>query len=111
MWRYNFYQVLLDAMLTRPVLRYDPTTQQYVLHEDTVALVRDVHLVSTLLLAWRVWERGPVQVWHMAFRALELLVREGHPHQQFNARQLQNIGIVDRLLLICLVSTAHARQA
>ena len=101
---YPLLKVLLDAMVTRPILRYDNTVQEYALQEGSAALIRDVHVVSKLLLAWRVWERGPVHVWHMAFRALESLLRDDHPHQQFNARQMHNIGIVDELLLICLVS-------
>ena len=95
---------MLDACLTRPILRWDSIKQQYHLSTDVHSVIREVQIITDLLLAWRVWDRAPLSVWKMAFEALELLVSGSHASCAFNVKQLQSAAIVNRLLLICLVS-------
>ena len=102
-----FKQTMLDACLTRPLLRWDSIRQQYHLSTDVHPLIREVQIITDLLLAWRVWDRAPLGVWKTAFEALELLVSGSHASCAFNVKQLQSAAIVNRLLLICLVSLAE----
>ena len=102
-----FKQTMLDACLTRPLLRWDSIRQQYHLSTDVHPLIREVQIITDLLLAWRVWDRAPLGVWKSAFEALELLVSGSHASCAFNVKQLQSAAIVNRLLLICLVSLAE----
>lgn len=95
---------MLDACLTKPLLRWDSIKREYHLSTDVHPLIRDVQIITDLLLAWRVWEKAPVEVWKTAFEAMELLVSRSHASCAFNVKQLQSVAIVNRLLLICLVS-------
>ena len=97
-------QTILDACLTKPLLRWDSIKQQYHLATDVHPVIRDVHIIKELLLAWRVWDRAPIQVWKTAFDALVLLVNGSHASCAFNVKQLQSAAVVNHLLLICLVS-------
>ncbi len=60
--------------------------------------------MSHLLLAWRVWSPTAEEIWTKVFEVLELLIREDHPFRDFNIQQLLNISLVNKLLMICLVS-------
>ncbi len=95
---------MLDACLTKSILRWDSIRRQFYLSTEVHSLIRDVNIITDLLLAWRVWDRADVDVWKMAFEALELLLSGSHASCAFNVKQLQSAAIVDRLLLICLVS-------
>lgn len=101
-------QVLLDAALTKSVLRQDSLTRKYCLNCDSVALLRNCEVVTKVLLSWRVWDRSwdhsDPHVWLTALQAIEMLVREDHPNRSFNFKQLHDIGVVNKILNICLVS-------
>ncbi len=101
-------QVLLDACLTRSVLCWSSIRQEQQLLRDARPVVRDVRLLTDVLLAWRVWERAEPLVRHTLFLALRHLVSGGdsspeHPSVAYNIRLLHSVGIVEKLLLIYLV--------
>ena len=100
------FQVLLDWCVTEPVLQRNATTYSAV--TNTSALIRDVQLIVSVLLAWRVWERADPRVWRVGLQALAALVRGDHPHRGFNEQQMQNALLVNRITMIFLVSFAGA---
>ncbi len=98
--------MLLDAALTRPIMKFDTVSRTYQLNADTTALIHNTSVITELFLAWKVWEKADVQVWEMAFKALEYLVRESHPSREFNVKQLHNVNIVSKMLVTCMVSVS-----
>ena len=96
---------MLDACLTKPVLKWDSGRQSYSRVVDTDSLIRDVNIITDLLLCWKIWDKADLEVWSTAFSVLEVLLSGTRPSCDFNIKQLQSSAIVNRLLLICLVSS------
>ncbi|XP_064599745.1 lysosomal-trafficking regulator-like [Liolophura sinensis] len=93
-------KVLFDSCTTESILRYDRVGGRYVLRRNTEALVRNVKVVAELLLAWRIWVGLSPLLMETLFAGLELLVRDDHPHQEFNVKQFQSASITHKIFLI-----------
>ncbi|KAK3092886.1 hypothetical protein FSP39_008387 [Pinctada imbricata] len=94
---YHTLKVIMDASTTESMFRYDPESEVLVMRRKSEAMIRNVSLISELLLNWRVWERAPEGVLDLMFKALASLIREDHPHQAFNIKQYQSAGIINKL--------------
>ena len=100
-------QVLLDKCTAKSMISYSRACGEFQLDEDSEALICDVNIVTNVLLAWRVWEKTESPVWQTAFKAIEILLREDHPHRSFNIRQLQSAGMIEKMLNMCIVSLRY----
>lgn len=75
----SLLRVLLEAALTRSMLLQRPALHplalppgSFQLDHQSHALIRNVHLITDVLLAWRSWEHAQAGVWELVFSALEV---------------------------------------
>ncbi|XP_078592182.1 lysosomal-trafficking regulator-like isoform X1 [Branchiostoma floridae x Branchiostoma japonicum] len=97
---FHTLKVLLDACCDSSVMEVS-TNATYSINPESDAIIQDTTVVSELLLAWQIWQRADVTVWQALLTVLETLIRDNHPHQMFNIRQLLSINIVYKLLQTC----------
>ncbi|CAN0405213.1 unnamed protein product [Lampetra fluviatilis] len=100
---FHTLKVLLEACCDGVVLRWSRERSRFELERESDAVIQDVELLASLLLAWNVWMRAPAGVWETLLTALEILIRPNHPAQMFNIQQLLRARVVDQLLLTCQV--------
>ncbi|XP_023931174.1 lysosomal-trafficking regulator-like, partial [Lingula anatina] len=98
---FQVLKVLLDACLSESVIHFNTVTKAYSFIPYAKAIIQDVSIVREILLAWKVWDKGNVEVWHLCFVALEELIKEQHPYREFNRQQLHCAKTVDKLLVTC----------
>ncbi|XP_018118608.1 lysosomal-trafficking regulator isoform X3 [Xenopus laevis] len=77
------------------------------LNVESIAVIQDVGLLEHLLLDWKIWSKAETGVWKNLLAALELLIRDNHPHQMFNIQQLLKGRVVHHFLLACQVLQEH----
>ncbi|KAE8601969.1 hypothetical protein XENTR_v10013848 [Xenopus tropicalis] len=77
------------------------------LNVDSIAVIQDVRLLEHLLLDWKIWSKAETGVWKNLLAALELFIRDNHPHQMFNIQQLLKGRVVHHFLLTCQVLQEH----
>ncbi|KAI8477728.1 hypothetical protein Bbelb_445390, partial [Branchiostoma belcheri] len=97
---FHTLKVLLDACCDSSVMEVS-ANDTYSINPESDAIIQDTTVVSELLLAWRIWQHADVTVWQALLTVLETLIRDNHPHQMFNIRQLLSINIVHKLLQTC----------
>ncbi|KAI8480550.1 hypothetical protein Bbelb_417300 [Branchiostoma belcheri] len=97
---FHTLKVLLDACCDSSVMEVS-ANDTYSISPESDAIIQDTTVVSELLLAWRIWQHADVTVWQALLTVLETLIRDNHPHQMFNIRQLLSINIVHKLLQTC----------
>uniref|UniRef100_UPI00358DFC63 lysosomal-trafficking regulator-like n=1 Tax=Myxine glutinosa TaxID=7769 RepID=UPI00358DFC63 len=100
---FHVLKVLLDAACDCSVLSWDLEHSRFELDPETHAVIQDVELLGSMLSAWRVWARAQAGVWETLMAAVEILIRETHPAQIFNVKQLLRARLVEQLLLTCLL--------
>uniref|UniRef100_A0A8C4N483 BEACH domain-containing protein n=1 Tax=Eptatretus burgeri TaxID=7764 RepID=A0A8C4N483_EPTBU len=100
---FHVLKVLLDAACDCSVLSWNPERSCFELYPETHAVIQDVELLGSMLSAWRVWARAQAGVWETLMAAMEILIRETHPAQMFNVKQLLRARLVEQLLLTCLL--------
>ncbi|KAM8954167.1 lysosomal-trafficking regulator isoform 2-T2 [Pelodytes ibericus] len=76
---------------------------QFNLNVDSTSVIQDVQLLEHLLLDWKIWAKAEVGVWESLLTALEILIRDTHPQQVFNIKQLLKARVVHHFLLACQV--------
>ncbi|XP_053317240.1 lysosomal-trafficking regulator [Spea bombifrons] len=80
---------------------------QFSLNVDATSVIQDVRLLEYLLLDWRIWSKAETGVWETLLTALEILIRDTHPQQVFNIKQLLKARVVHHFLLACQVLQEH----
>ncbi|KAM4772207.1 lysosomal-trafficking regulator [Rhinophrynus dorsalis] len=76
---------------------------QFNLNIDCISVIQDVRLLEHLLLDWKIWSKAETGVWKKLLSALEILIRDNHPHQMFNIQQLLKAKVVHHFLMACQV--------
>lgn len=87
----------MDASTTEPVFRTDPESGNLILRRKSEAMVKNVTVITDLILNWRIWEGAEEGVHVLLFLALALLVREDHRYQRFNVIQFQSINLISKI--------------
>ncbi|KAM4694759.1 lysosomal-trafficking regulator [Discoglossus pictus] len=80
---------------------------QFNLDVDSTSVIQDVQLLEHLLLDWKIWSKAEAGVWETLLAALEVLIRDNHPQQMFNIKQLLKARVVHHFLLACQVLQEH----
>jgi len=100
-------KVLLDACTSTSILRCNDVidgASTYELDAENTSLITDIHVITDILLEWTVWKESPEDVWLLAFRAVNSLVRPTQKYLQYHLELLQSADVISRLLNISLVS-------
>ena len=106
----SFASVLINLSCSAPVtLTSGGKNFASVLHSD--ALVVDPDLLSFTVQCWKLWQRLPDRspssdgdTLDLLLRTLQHLLRDNHPHRQFNVRQMERAKILPLLLHMATVS-------
>ncbi|XP_048843336.1 lysosomal-trafficking regulator-like isoform X2 [Brienomyrus brachyistius] len=99
---YHMLQTLLDGCCSSPILSLG-VDGRFHLDRESTAVVQDLHLLSSLLLDWKVWSKAQAGVWAALLEAMEVLIHARHPQQMYNIQQLLKARVVQRILLTCQV--------
>ena len=90
----------MDACTTEPVIRFDVDADKWVMRRRSEAVIKNPTILHDLLLNWRIWDKTDEDIVLLMFRSLASLIREDHPYQAFNIKQLQSIGVVSQIFII-----------
>ncbi|CAG5132645.1 unnamed protein product, partial [Candidula unifasciata] len=99
---YQLLKVLMDACTTESVFKTSQNSSRPVLLNHPEAVIRDIEILSQLLLHWRIWHKAGDDVTATLFQALEALVSSRHPHRNFNLKQMQAGGVMNKIFSIYL---------
>lgn len=72
------------------------------------AIVKNVLILQTLILDWKIWNDAPLMVQELLWQALESLVRSSNRWASFNVLQFKRARVVDKLLLALQVVSSAA---
>lgn len=97
------FQELFDAATTESILKLDHTSGSLAIRCASDAIIREVGIISQILLCWYIWEPAK-ELMEIILSGLAVLVRKDHPYQSFNIKQLLACGTFRVLLNIYLVS-------
>lgn len=93
---------MLDAACDSSVLIKDIGSGNHAISQNCEAVITDPELIKGALSAWRAWAK--YDTLNFLLQALLVLLRDQHSQREFNASQLNRVGIVDTLLTLCKVS-------
>ena len=65
---------------------------------NSSAIVKNVLILQTLILDWKIWSDAPLMVQELLWKALQSLVRSDHRWVSFNIQQFKRARVVDKLL-------------
>lgn len=91
----------MDACCDKPVLQYHVGQKQFHVIGQTDAIVVNSFVLRTIAGAWNAWD--PAGALGPLFQALHALLRDDHRFREFNAAQMNRVGMVDALLIFCKV--------
>jgi hypothetical protein len=91
-------KAVLDACCDRSVI--PQTGGELTVSNAVEAIVTNSFLLNTAIRAWRAWNSN-ANALSSLFRALHALLRDDHPHREFNAAQLNRARLTETLLLFC----------
>ncbi|XP_076442605.1 lysosomal-trafficking regulator-like isoform X2 [Babylonia areolata] len=94
---YSLIKVLFDAATSESIFKLDGVSGRLLLRTSSESVIRDVNVISQLLLCWQIWQRADDSVMEFILSGLVVLVRGDHPHHSFNVKQLQAAGVVKLL--------------
>ena len=98
----NLLKSILDAACDCPIIVKDMGTKCFMASQNSEAVITDPELIKCALQAWRTWASHDAL--NLFFQALLFLLKDQHPHREFNASQMKRWGIVETVLLVCQVS-------
>ncbi|KAL5007985.1 hypothetical protein ScPMuIL_013566 [Solemya velum] len=96
----HILKALFDASTTESLFRFDLETGKLILRRNTEAVVRDVTIIENVVLNWRMWGNSDIHAVVLLFLALEALVSERHPLQDFNIKQFHSVNLTNKIFLI-----------
>lgn len=97
----HILKAVLDAACDSAVIIKDIASGNHSTSQNCEAVIIDPELIKSALTAWRTWAK--YDTLNLLIQALLLLLRDQHLHREFNAAQLNRVGIVDSILLVCKV--------
>ncbi|KAF4522717.1 hypothetical protein B566_EDAN012734, partial [Ephemera danica] len=89
-------KAVLDACCDRSVM--PQTGGELTVSNAVEAIVTNSFLLNMAVRAWKAWDSTAL---NLLFRALHALLRDDHPHREFNASQLNRAHLTETLLLFC----------
>ena len=109
----TFASVLINLSCSAPVALSCITSGKSLssaLHSD--ALIVDPELLAFTVQCWKLWQQFPDSssgaegdTLDLLLRTLQHLLRDNHPHRQFNVRQMERARILPSLLHMATVSS------
>ncbi|XP_076239225.1 lysosomal-trafficking regulator mauve [Calliopsis andreniformis] len=95
----HILKAMLDAACDSSILIKDIGSGNHSISQNCEAVITDSELIKGVLAAWRTWAK--YDTLNLLLQALLLLLRDQHSQREFNASQLNRVGIVDTILTIC----------
>ncbi|XP_026675054.1 lysosomal-trafficking regulator isoform X2 [Ceratina calcarata] len=95
----HILKAMLDAACDSSILLKDISTGNHSISQNCEAVITDPELIKGALTAWRTWAKH--ETLNLLLQALLLLLRDQHSQREFNASQLNRVGIVDMVLTLC----------
>ncbi|XP_054259566.1 lysosomal-trafficking regulator isoform X2 [Macrosteles quadrilineatus] len=95
-------KVIFDVCCDKPgLMTVHPATGQVSVSTTFSCIVVEPSLLAGLVVqAWRQWAQAPGALYSL-LQALQTLLRDDHPHREFNASQFNNARLVESLLHFC----------
>lgn len=98
----HILKAILDAACDSSIIIKDIGSGNHSISQNCEAVITDPGLIKGALTAWRAWVK--YDTLNLLLQALLLLLRDQHSHREFNASQLNRVGIVDTILTLCKVN-------
>jgi len=98
----HILKAMLDAACDSCILIKDIGSGNHSISQNCEAVIIDPGLIKGILTAWRAWMK--YDTLNLLLQALLILLRDQHSHREFNASQLNRVGIVDTILTLCKVN-------
>ncbi|XP_043669052.1 lysosomal-trafficking regulator isoform X1 [Vespula pensylvanica] len=95
----HMLKAMLDAACDSSILIKDIGSGNPSISQNCEAVITDPELVKGALTAWRTWAKSDTL--NLLLQAILLLLRDQHSQREFNAFQLNRVGIVDTILMLC----------
>ncbi|XP_076389629.1 lysosomal-trafficking regulator mauve isoform X1 [Megachile rotundata] len=95
----HILKAMLDAACDSSILIKDIGSGNHLVSQNCEAVITDPELIKGALTAWRTWAKHDTL--NLLLQALLLLLRDQHSQREFNASQLNRVGIVDTILTLC----------
>ncbi|XP_076766095.1 lysosomal-trafficking regulator mauve isoform X3 [Xylocopa sonorina] len=95
----HILKAMLDAACDSSILIKDIGSGNHSVSHNCEAVITDPELIKGALTAWRTWARHDTL--NLLLQALLLLLKDQHSQREFNASQLNRVGIVDTVLTLC----------
>lgn len=97
----HILKAMLDAACDSSIIIRDIGSNHPV-SQNCEAVITDPELIKAALTAWRAWAK--YDTLNLLLQTLLLLLRDQHSQREFNASQLNRVGIVDTILTLCKVN-------
>lgn len=95
----HMLKAMLDAACDSSILIKDIGSGNHAISQNSEAVITDPELIKGALSAWRAWAKYDTLLFLL--QALLVLLRDQHSQREFNASQLNRVGIVGQLLTLC----------
>ncbi|XP_067210662.1 lysosomal-trafficking regulator isoform X3 [Linepithema humile] len=95
----HILKAVLDASCDSSIIIKDIGGGNPSISQNCEAVITDPELIKGALTAWRAWAKRDTL--NLLLQALLLLLRDQHSQREFNASQLNRVGIVDTILTLC----------
>ncbi|KAK9307869.1 hypothetical protein QLX08_001934 [Tetragonisca angustula] len=95
----HILKAMLDAACDSSILIKDIGSGNHLVSQNCEAVITDPELIKGTLTAWRTWAKHDTL--NLLLQALLLLLKDQHSQREFNASQLNRVGIVDTILTLC----------
>ncbi|XP_011866548.1 PREDICTED: lysosomal-trafficking regulator isoform X3 [Vollenhovia emeryi] len=95
----HILKAILDAACDSSIIIKDIGSGNHSVSQNCEAVIIDPGLIKGALTAWRAWVK--YDTLNLLLQALLLLLRDQHSHREFNASQLNRVGVVDTILTLC----------
>ncbi|XP_020281501.1 lysosomal-trafficking regulator isoform X2 [Pseudomyrmex gracilis] len=95
----HILQAMLDAACDSPTIVVDVNSSNHSISQNCEAVITDPELIKAALSTWRAWAKHDTL--SLLLQALLFLLRDQHSQREFNASQLNRVGIVNTILTMC----------
>ncbi|GFS19430.1 lysosomal-trafficking regulator [Elysia marginata] len=99
---FHLLKVLLDACTSESLFKSVSGSPHPVLRTQSEAVIRDMNVLTQLLLNWRIWLRATDEVRAILVSAIDSVVSKDNPHREFNLRQMQAGNVINKIFSIYL---------
>ena len=102
--------VLLNLCCSHPLVSYPSGGALYKINTQSDSIIVDPKLLAFSLQCWKHWQRKPDYTdaqgttLNLVLRVFQNLLRDNHPHREFNVRQMEAARVLHHLLYLGKVS-------